>query len=78
MIKKLLLGVLSENRSMGASMIAELAQNYGWEVDIEFIPPHSDAALVKDCIGETETDFFALSGLIITSATLWWSLRSEK
>lgn len=57
----MLIGILTENRSMAASMIAALAQDYGWDVDIEFFPPQADATMVQNRITEAEPDLFALS-----------------
>lgn len=58
---KLLIGILSENRSMAAAMLARLAQDYGWEADIVFIPPQMDLAELQERVASARPNFFALS-----------------
>lgn len=59
--KKLIIGILSENRNMAASMLARRALDCGWDADIEFIPPEAGEAFVHQRLADTQPDLFALS-----------------
>lgn len=59
--EKLMFCIFSENRSMAAAMIAALTQDYGWDVDIEFIAPQTDLSSIQERITVAKPDLLALS-----------------
>jgi hypothetical protein len=54
--------IFTENSSIGASMLCYLAREYGWEVDIYFVPPHSkDNSQIELFIEQYQPDLIGFS-----------------
>ena len=58
---KLLMVIFTENSSLGASMLCNLAQEYGWIVDIYFVPPKEGSTQLELYIGQYKPDLIAFS-----------------
>ena len=60
-MQKLLMIIFTENSSLGASMLCDLAQKHGWIVDIIFIGPNDKSKILESCIQTYHPDLIAFS-----------------
>lgn len=60
-MQRLLMVIFTENFSFGASMLCYLAREYGWEVDIYFVPHNENSSQIELYIEQYQPDLIGVS-----------------